>query len=43
MLNDSYWGVRTIKLKTPLDAFQEFRLRVGIAVGPVIAGVVGKY
>ncbi|KAG9509433.1 Adenylate cyclase type 2, partial [Fragariocoptes setiger] len=23
------------------DAFQEFRLRVGIAVGPVIAGVVG--
>lgn len=23
------------------DAFQEFRLRIGIAIGPVIAGVVG--
>lgn len=25
-----------------IDAFQEFKLRIGIAIGPVIAGVVGK-
>ena len=24
-----------------LNAFQDFKLRVGIAVGPVIAGIVG--
>lgn len=28
--------------RSNIDAFQEFRLRIGIAIGPVIAGVVGK-
>ena len=30
------------KRNEKIDAWQDFRLRIGIAIGPVIAGVVGK-